>query len=146
MAHNKATGQSKGVSRRELLQGAAAATVIAATGQIAAATCDTATADTKSYHALALWLALTTNSKLLLTCSQSEIEKALGLNAGDMGKGWKNVTDATPFGGGNPAPTSRSAMYDMVRTDFLDAITAVYGGADCPKSLAPIIAISKMYK
>jgi hypothetical protein len=146
MTNDKSIRQSRGVSRRELLQGAAATTVIAATGQIAAGTCDTTTADTKSYHALALWLALTTNSKLALSCSQSEIEKALGLKTGDMGKGWKKVTDSTPFDVNNPAPTSRSAMYDMVRTDFLDAINSVYGGGDCPKSLAPIIAISKMYQ
>jgi hypothetical protein len=152
MTKNKKQEQSTGVTRRRLIQSATAAAVLAAGGTLSAqggkpaqqtTSCDTTTPDTKSFHALALWLAVTTNPDLL-SCGQAQIENSLGLPSGSLKIAWDRIHDIASFPSGTQL-SSPADMYVIVRHDFLNFIANVYTPIQCPKSLQPIIKISNLY-
>jgi hypothetical protein len=152
MAKTKEHNESIGVTRRNLIKSATAAAVIVASGRLPAqigkpvkkAACDATTADTKSFHALALWLAITTNPDFT-SCGQDYVEQALGLPKGSMTKAWSRISDTTSFPSGTQL-SSPSDMYGIVRQDFQNFIAnVVYPPTQCPKSLQPIVKVSQLY-
>jgi hypothetical protein len=170
MTMGNASDNQTDLSRRRLIHGMAATAVVVSTGLLPACEetknpavdtqkqkaatakasppkCDTTTVDKPAvYPALALWLALTTNSQLL-GCDQQTIENSLGLNPGDLNVGWKRMNDTTPFSSTvEAAPKSPSDMYDKMRDDFQKAVGTVYTGGQCPASLNPVIVVSKLPK
>jgi len=146
-------GQSEAVSRRRLLQGAVAATVIAATPRLSAEggakqktvvppTCDN-TIDPAAYPALAGWLVLTTNQDLFDSVGASNVASRLKVNQvalqtlRDKISGKKSV----PF----DPPSSWAELYGKVHTDFQTLANdgTGYTGPACPRTFETIEAIVK---
>lgn len=151
------------ITRRQLMQVGAAVVALASGGALVGCekkkrvakkthaapvalcnTCDQSTDDPTSYPALAMWLVLTTDCSLI-NCDRGTVEGLLGLKADALKTGWERAQNTTSFDDlGEDAPTTPQEMYDKLRDDFSTARKLVYTGVQCPKSLKPLIDISRL--
>jgi hypothetical protein len=153
MAKSKPTEEPKGVSRRKLIQSAAAVTMVAAIHTVSAkgtearnkAAAFNEKIDSPSYRALALWLTLTTNPKQFFNDhTPDEIDVRLQVTKGSAKSFHDKFTGVTPL---PIIPKTYGDMYELVKSDFKDvAGAAPYSGGQCPKNVETIGAIADLYK
>jgi hypothetical protein len=143
---------NKNVSRRKLIQGAAAVSIVAATHRLSAKSTEdknksaafNENVDSSSYKALALWLTLTTNPKQFFKDhTPDEIDTRLQVPKGSAQKFHDKFTGSTPL----PSLKTWGDMYELVKSDFKDVFgSALYSGLQCPKTMETIGVIADLYK
>jgi len=138
----KNSDNTKMVSRRTLVKGAAALTIAAAARPLSGKTPTTGAkaappaTDTKSYRALALFLTFTTNPSFFDNAGSMDQTIATRLNVSVSAvKALRElVISATP------------KTYDQIRHDFNTIATSVgYSGPQCPTTFETLGAIADLY-
>jgi hypothetical protein len=136
--------KSSPISRRNLIRGTAAATLVAATSfpsipAFAGRKNKAVPEDASAFPVLAAWLVFTTSNPQIRALGD-KLAGSLGVSA-DLVKNFASLDSATPLK--NP-PTTQAELLVSARKLFDDARVFDYPGAQCPLSVKTLKAIADL--